>query len=373
MQRCASPPRADWQARFEALGFTFHSADGGYWNESACYQFSAAQIDELEAATAELHRLALAAVKHIVAEARCAQMLIPPPFVETVSTSWLQHAASLYGRFDLAYDGRHPPKLLEYNADTPTSVLEAAVAQWQWLGETQRPDQFNSLHEKLIARWRDLAAGWPSEQPVHFSCMKDNEEDRITVEYLRDTATQAGLETRFVYMEDLGWDGAAFTDVEDRAIKAWFKLYPWEWLMREPFGAHLATAGITIIEPPWKALLSNKAILAILWELFPDHPNLLPAYFSPDYLGADFVKKPFFSREGANVSFSGSRTEIKTDGPYGAEGFVYQARAELPEFDGFYPVIGAWIVGDEPAGIGIREDRTPITTNRSKFVPHFFG
>lgn len=373
MQRCASPPRADWQARFEALGFSFHSADGGYWNESACYQFSADQIDELEAATQELHRLALAAVKHIVAEARCAQMLIPSPFVATVSSSWLQHAPSLYGRFDLAYDGRHPPKLLEYNADTPTSLLEAAVAQWQWLEETQRPDQFNSLHEKLIARWSALAAGWAPDTPVHFSCVKDNEEDRITVEYLRDTATQAGLETQFVYMEDLGWDGAAFTDGEDRAIKAWFKLYPWEWLMREPFGAHLATAGLTIIEPPWKALLSNKAILAILWELFPDHPNLLPAYFSPDYLGADFVKKPFFSREGANVSFSGSRTEIKTDGPYGAEGFVYQARAALPEFDGFYPVVGAWIVGDEPAGIGIREDRTPITTNRSRFVPHFFG
>jgi glutathionylspermidine synthase len=142
--------------------------------------------------------------------------------------------------------------------------------------------------------------------------------------------------------------------------------------MREPFGAHLASAALNIVEPPWKALLSNKAILAVLWELFPDHPNLLPAYFSPDYLGADFVKKPFLSREGANISFSGKRRDIRSEGPYGAEGFVYQARAELPAFDGRYPVIGAWVVGDEAAGIGIREDVTPITTNRSQFVPHFF-
>ncbi len=194
----------------------------------------------------------------------------------------------------------------------------------------------------------------------------------MTVEYLRDTATQAGLATAFVHVEDLGWDGASFVDLENQPVTAWFKLYPWEWLMREPFGAHQAAGALNIVEPPWKALLSNKAILAVLWELFPDHPNLLPAYFSPDYLGTDFVKKPFFSREGANVSFAGARRDIRTDGPYGAEGFVYQARADLPAFAKRYPVIGAWIVGDEPAGIGIREDATPITTNRSQFVPHYF-
>ncbi|MDB5808123.1 MAG: glutathionylspermidine synthase [Betaproteobacteria bacterium] len=372
MQRLASQPRPDWQAKFAALGFAFHSADGGYWNEAACYRFSADEIDELEAATQELQRLALAAVKHVVGNAQYERMQIPAEFQTLVGNSWLQNEPSLYGRFDLAYDGRTAPKLLEYNADTPTSLLEAAVAQWQWLEETGRPDQFNSLHEKLIERWRTLGAAWPQEAVVHFSCVKDNEEDRITLEYLRDTAVQAGLTTGFAYMEDLGWDGASFVDAEEKPITAWFKLYPYEWIMREPFGAHLPRVTLDIVEPPWKALLSNKAILATLWELFPDHPNLLPAYLTPDYLGSDFVKKPFFSREGANVSFAGRRNAINTEGPYGAEGYVYQARAELPQFDGNYPVIGSWVVGDEAAGIGIREDVTPITTNRSRFVPHFF-
>lgn len=372
MQRCRSTERPDWQGKFASLGFTFHSADGGYWNESACYRFTADEIDELEAATQELQRLALAAVEHIVSEARCAEMRIPPAFVPLVERAWKNDTPSLYGRFDLAYDGRQAPKLLEYNADTPTSLLETAVAQWQWLEETGRPDQFNSLHEKIIARWHTLATAWPAGTTCHFSCVKDNEEDRITVEYLRDTAMQAGLATGFVHIEDLGWNGASFVDLDDRPLTAWFKLYPWEWLMREPFGVHLASATLDLVEPAWKALLSNKAILAVLWELFPDHPNLLPAYFTPDYLGTDFVSKPFFSREGANVAFSGGLREIKTGGPYGEEGYVYQARAHLPAFDGCYPVIGAWIVGDEPAGIGIREDITPITTNRSQFVPHYF-
>ena len=113
-------------------------------------------------------------------------------------------------------------------------------------------------------------------------------------------------------------------------------------------------------------------ILAVLWELFPAHPNQLPAYFTPEYLDASFVAKPFFSREGANVTFTGKDCQNSTGGPDGREGLVYQARAELPEFDGYYHAIGAWIVGDEPADIGIREDATPIATKRSRFVPHYF-
>ncbi len=194
----------------------------------------------------------------------------------------------------------------------------------------------------------------------------------MTVEYLRDTAVQAGLATKYIHVEDLGWNGSAFVDLEGRPLSAWFKLYPWEWLVREDFAAHLGKNNLQIIEPAWKALLSNKGILAILWELFPDHPNLLPAYFAPDYLGASFVVKPFFSREGANISIVDRKQPLATPGPYAAEPKVYQARAAIRAFDGRYPVLGAWIVGDDAAGMGIREDATPVTTNASRFIPHFF-
>jgi glutathionylspermidine synthase len=365
-------PRADWREKFEALGFSFHSEDGGYWDESACYRFSTTEIDEIEAAAQELHRLALAAVKHVIENGRAGELKVAPPQAALIEQSWHANEPSLYGRFDLAYDGHTPPKLLEYNADTPTSLLEAAVAQWHWLEETGRPDQFNSLHERLIARWVTIFNLLPSGTPVHFSCMKDNEEDRVTVEYLRDTATQAGVATHFLYVEDVGWNGSTFVDLDAQPLRAWFKLYPWEWLAGDTFAPHLAASGLHVIEPAWKALLSNKAILAILWELFPEHPNLLPAYFTPDYLGASFVTKPFFSREGANISIIDRNKPLTTGGPYAAEPRVYQARAEIPVFDGRYPVVGAWIVGDEAAGMGIREDATPVTTNASRFIPHFF-
>ena len=98
----------------------------------------------------------------------------------------------------------------------------------------------------------------------------------------------------------------------------------------------------------------------------------MPAYYEPSKLGKQFVKKPIYSREGANVELHTIRGTIAQIGSYGAEGYIYQAYSPLPDFDGNYPVIGAWIVGDEAAGMGIRENTQQITTNTSRFIPHYF-
>ena len=156
------------------------------------------------------------------------------------------------------------------------------------------------------------------------------------------------------------------------SIKTLFKLYPWEWMVREAFGINLIDAGMRVIEPAWKMLLSNKAILPVLWQLYPDHPNLLPSYYEPQKFATDFVKKPILSREGANVTITTKAGEIAIPGDYGAEGFIYQAYHPLPVYDGSHTVIGTWIVGDEPAGMGIREDESPVTKNTSRFLPHYF-
>ena len=183
--------------------------DGVYWDEAHCYRFTADEIDELEAATRDLHRISLAAVEHIVTTDRFEQLAIAPGFADRFRASWKARDPAVAGRFDLAYDGSHPPKLLEYNADTPTALLEASVVQWRWLQGAIRPglahaDQFNSLHEKLIASWRAIGVTTSANVPVHFACVKDNEEDFGTIEYQRDVATQAGIATRFVYIEDIG-------------------------------------------------------------------------------------------------------------------------------------------------------------------------
>ena len=374
MKRERVTPRSDWQQKLEAIGFTFHSLDGVYWTENVCYAFTAEEIDLLESVTAGLQALCLEAVEQVIRRNLFDRLAIPELLRDRIVASWGSDEPSLYGRFDLRFDGVASPTLLEYNADTPTSLVEASIAQWFWLEET-RPecDQFNSLHEKLIARWNHLRSDFPNY--LHFACTADSAEDYRTVEYLRDTAVQAGFRTAHLFMDDIGWASSErlFLDLEGRPIQALFKLYPWEWLARDSFGAYLASDPMKVMEPCWKMVLSNKGILAVLWELFRDHPNLLPAYFDPKPLGATYVKKPLLSREGANIEVIMPDGGLSSAGAYGQEGYVYQAFAPLPSFDHTnYPMIGSWIVGDEPAGIGIRESDTLITTNTSRFVPHYF-
>ncbi len=372
MRRETAIPRTGWRERCQQAGFAYHSLGGTYWDESACYAFDAAQVDQLEEATAALHAMSLEAAAEVVRSRRFGEFAIPADFHDLVGQSWRAAEPSLYGRFDLAWDGRGEPKLLEYNADTPTALLESSVVQWHWLEDT-RPgaDQFNSIHEKLVARWQSLARP-AGDNLVHLACVKDSAEDFGNAEYLRDCALQGGWDARQLYIEDMGWNGERFVGEHDEPIETLFKLYPWEWLVREEFGAHLRGRPATLIEPAWKMLLSNKALLVVLWEMHYGHPNLLPAYFDASRFAGEYVKKPLLAREGANVTLRTRGGQHCSPGDYGAEGFVYQGLAEIPDFGGRFPVIGSWVVGDLPAGMGLREDDSPITRNTSRFLPHYF-
>jgi len=381
MQRLACPERDDWRTTAEETGFDFHTLDGErYWDERACYAFTLEQIErQIEAPTAEIEAMCLELVGRAIDDEHDLRRLkIPEAFWPLISESWHRDDASLYGRLDLSFDDRGPAKLLEYNADTPTSIFEAAVFQWTWLEQAierriipAHADQFNSIHERLIEAWKKLGGG----RPLHLAGTIENAEDAGTLAYLEDTARQAGLATTLIDIEDIGWrDDGSFVD-PDGSIELMFKLYPWEWMFHDAFGERLIKAPTRWIEPPWKAILSNKGILPLLWEMFPNHPNLLPAYFEDDAgaaaLGTSFVRKPLYSREGANVALiSGGVTIAEQEGPYGAEGFIRQALAPLPNFSGQYPVLGSWLIDHTPCGLSIREDENPITGNASRFLPH---
>ena len=375
MRKINSKPRDNWKKKVEDLGFGFHTMDGTYWDESAYYQFSMTEIDVLESATNELFERCLDAVQHVIDNQLYNLFKIDQRFIPIIEKSWNDDAPSIYGRFDLVFDGNNAPKMLEFNADTPTSLFEASVVQWYWLEDVQPGcDQFNSMHEKLIAYWKYLKE-YLNSGSLYFACLKDNDEDYTTVEYMRDCAIQAGLETAFIYLEDVGWDAgnSGFVDLKNKPIANIFKLYPWEWLPKDSFGMNILIDPHKTcwIEPAWKMILSNKAILPVLWELFPSHPNLLAAYFDPAKMQADYVKKPLLSREGANISiFQNGNIIASTLGDYGTEGFIYQEYSPLPSFGNNFPVIGSWVIGCEPAGIGVRETSTLITDNLSRFVPH---
>ncbi|MFF4713877.1 glutathionylspermidine synthase family protein [Streptomyces eurythermus] len=391
MERRTTTPRPGWQQTVEAQGLIYpltrHPDDSlrPYWDESAYYVFSLEEVEALEETVAELHRMCLAAADHIVAQDRLADLGITDARVAAaVTESWHRRAElpSVYGRFDLRYDGTGPAKLLEYNADTPTSLVEAASPQWFWMEERfPGADQWNSLHERLVEAWRAQAALLPPGAPLHFAHSAADElgEDLMTVAYLKETAEQAGLATDWLAIEEIGWDSLSgrFVDNRLRFIRGIFKLYPWEWLTTDAFGPHVldtldnggGTGSTLWIEPAWKMLLSNKALLAILWELYPGHPSLLPAYLDgPRDLAATtgYVAKPLLGREGAGITVHGpGAPPAPREDPC-----CYQQLAPLPAFDGNHVVLGTWVVAGEPAGLGIRESAGLITDEYARFLPH---
>ena len=381
MRRVPLAPRPDWRSIAEKNGFFFHHIDGEiYWDESAYYALTLEEIETgLEDPAQDLADMCRDLVADVVnSEELLEALAIPPLFWDMVRDSWQRNEPSLYGRFDFAYDGHGPAKLYEYNADTPTALYEAAYFQWLWLEDRIKDgalpdsaDQFNSIHEKLV----ETFAGFGVPGPMHFASMKDSEEDRATVEYLRDCAQQAGITGRQIHMEDIGADAnGLFVDPEGQAIHWLFKLYPWEFMWRDEFASLLPKCDTTFVEPAWKMVLSNKGILPLLWERHPGHPNLLPAWFH-DMTKAppvsDFVVKPLLSREGANIYvFRDHKQVFAADGRYGGEGYIGQQLCPPPYVDGQGPVCGVWIVGGKSCGLGIREDQSPITSNLSRFVPH---
>ncbi|MEM7711548.1 MAG: glutathionylspermidine synthase family protein [Pseudomonadota bacterium] len=397
MRKVAGVERADWWARAEAAGFDFHSMHGEpYWDETSAYAFTLDEIEtRLEDPSTELHAMVREAVGRIAGdEAQMARLGIPEAPMDFVAGSWRAGETELYGRMDLAYDGEGPARLLEYNADTPTSLYEAGHFQWDWLEGAREAglipkgaDQLNRLQEALTERLAEICA--PGED-LHFAAMQGAAEDYATVETMAYAARDAGLGAHYVDIGAIGVDPSGrLVDGDERVIGTLFKLYPWEDFLRDEAADALATSGTRFLEPPWKALVSNKAMLAVLWEMFEGHPNLLPTFLEAEIAGGSAawdraevaghfvrgtVKKPVFSREGAGVRIAGpdgTPVETSENATYNAHPMVVQAHAPLPDMDGFFPVMGTWIVGETCAALGIREDRSRITQDLSRFKPHY--
>jgi glutathionylspermidine synthase len=399
LDRPALGARPDWKEKAEADGFTFHTMYGEpYWDEETVYAFTLEEIEtRIEDASTDLHAMCREAAGHIVeSEELLAKLDIPEAHWDLVRNSWRAGEGELYGRFDLIYDGTGPASMIEYNADTPTSLYESASFQWKWF-EDQRDrgvlpegaDQFNRIYEALSERFAALFA---PDTTVHFTSVggEASREDFSTVEFLAYAARDAGLGAQYVEIGQIGLTTEGqFADAEARVIGALFKLYPWEDMLRDDFATAIAGAQCRFLEPAWKAVVSNKGLLPVLWEMFEGHPNLLPSFFSEDVAGPSEavrrasdrglfaqgrVTKPIFSREGASVTISGPDDAVIAaagNRAYDANRTIVQAYRPLPDFDGFHPVLGSWIVGDTCVGLGVREDRDRITQDLSRFKPHF--
>lgn len=398
MQRIETEPRPHWEhiIKEQGLIYSFNEETGKhYWNESAYYSFTLEEVLDLERVTDRLHKMSLEAAKFLAEE----QLNLSSPWRLRVPQAAIEYAAhslnryllsdqkgsdlDLYGRFDLVYHNQDSPaKMLEYNADTPTGLLESSAIQWFWKEDIfPDNDQWNGLHEALVQRWADLRKTQVANNVLYLvhSGEEESGEDMLNVAYLRDTANEAGWETQGIALEDIGYDhdNDCFVDLDMQVMHNVFKLWPWENLMVEPFGEHLARLQpFGWVEPAWKMFLSTKMLPAALWHLYPGDENLLPTYLNSPKGLTEYVKKPLHGREGAGVDiFAKGITQVNQDQRWGDEGFVYQAFHELPNFkdshgNNNYAILGSWVVDGESYGVGIRESDGLITNYDARFVPN---
>lgn len=347
-----------------------------YFSENTYYEFTEKQIDSLYDATKELHLMSLDYVSDVIRKGDYKSLGLNRDMISIIESTYAKTKDShIYGRFDLAFDPKvNTIKMLEYNADTPTSLYESSIVQWDWQQyHFPKADQFNSIHENLIERWKNFPTN------MYFTAHDDSgKEDWITLYYLLDTYLSSENKIgNCINLTDLGLNSNnQFVDTSENVITDIFKLYPWEYMQNEDFIRQASKANF--IEPAWKVLLSNKSLLPELWKLHPNHPLLLESHYATaNSLAKDFIKKPIFSREGSNVSSTNEldpRNENYYDFAvdlYASTGYVIQKDAQMPVYSGMTPVIGSWVVGDEPSGISLRED-IGFTRNTSVFVPHIF-
>ncbi|MGW8169823.1 MAG: glutathionylspermidine synthase family protein [Sulfurovaceae bacterium] len=373
----------------DRLGFAWHTDS----NNTSYIADELVIISEQEAkafydAGNELYDMFVNAAQFVIDNDLFHDIGIPFNLIELIKESWENDIHwHLYGRFDIAggLDGL-PIKLLEFNADTPTSLFESAIVQWAMLkyNDLEESSQFNGIYEALEANFKRLVTleenvddfedryeGWK----FLFSSIRGNIEEENTVKLLQHIASGAGFDTNFAFVDEIEFsdDGIFYSNEQ---YELWFKLAPWEMIALEtPDLAMILTNIIKnqkaiFFNPAYTLLFQSKGILKILWDLYPNHPLLLESSFSK-LKDKKQVQKPIFGREGGSISIIDKDGNMisKQEGEYCNHKMLFQEYTNLARDDkGDYYQSGLFFAY-ESCGIGFRKGGD-IINNTSKFVGH---
>jgi glutathionylspermidine synthase len=348
------------------------------------------EVEQYYTAARTLTRMYEQAAQHVIDQQRWADVGIPSNAIPLIEYTW-QHRVDhphLYGRFDLSgvIDGK-PPKLIEFNADTATVLAESAQIQRHQLAAANfgPSQQANSIIDNLSDQFRRLSQRHPQRDPLLLLSTLGHVEDFLSAEVVARAAENAGFDIQHLQLSavDFSPEEGIFMEVgpdEFLKIEYWFKLVPWEFIaLEEPELMDILTKIVigghaVILNPAYTMLYQSKAMLKILWELFPNHPLLLEtAYTEAAFKGRPFVEKVIFGREGENISMYDRYGQVRESngGDFGQFSPIYQAYEELPrDSDGDYYQAGVYIA-DEPSCLSYRRRDGLIVDEDSEFIGHY--
>jgi glutathionylspermidine synthase len=378
-------------AYLERVGFSWHTDedDGSDYISDRVVKISEVEALTFYEASNELYDMFVEAGDYVIENDLLHDIGIPFNLQELVKLSWENDVHwHLYGRFDFAGGVNGIPlKLLEFNADTPTSLLDTAIIQWALLKKNgyDESKQFNNIHQSLLENFKRLVTleenvdkfdeyyeGWK----ILFSSVRGVKEDENTVLYLKSIAEEAGFECEFAYIDEIEFDeeGIYYQEEEYEYL---FKLIPWEDIaIEEGELASLLTQIVKnqkaiILNPAYTLMFQTKAMLKILWDLYPNHPLLLETSFEP-LVGKKYVSKPIFGREGGNVKIFDENGKLveNHDGEYENHKTIYQEFANLNKDDEDNYYQAGVFFAYEGCGLGFRTSKNLILDDKSKFVGH---
>ena len=374
----------------EEIGFYWHTdPDKTPYVASEIVEISSDEADAYYEASNELYEMFAEAGEYVIENELFHELGIPFNLIDAVKMSWDNDVHwHLYGRFDLAggIDGR-PIKLIEFNADTPTSLFETSILQWAMLKANNMEDshQFNNVYDAIKDNFKRLIMmegdikdfeknydGWK----ILFSSVKDNKEEESTVKLLQTIANEAGFNTEFAYMEDVEFDANDGIFYKDVNYEYWFKLFPWEDIGIEESDLAMLLTQIMenqkaiILNPAYTLMFQSKAFMKILWDLYPNHPLLLETDFEP-LKGIAQVEKKIFGREGANTVIVDENEKVieERDGEYGEFQSIFQEYVKFPTDKNGESYQAGVFFAYEGCGLGFRRGGL-ILDNYSKFVGH---
>lgn len=377
-------------ALMEEVGMSWHTdPDGQPYVADEIVLVTEAEVDAYYNAANELYDMYVEAAQHVIDNDLFLDLDIPYNLVDPILRSWENDHRHLYGRFDFAggIDGL-PIKLIEFNADTPTSLFETAVVQWALLKANGMDEarQFNSVYDSILRNFRRLVTGedepeqfdrYYNFQNILFSSMRNQPEDERTVRFLQQMANDAGFQTDFCYMDEVGFlEQEGIFNPRQTRFDHWFKLYPWEDIALQTDGINGILDEITrytntvILNPAYTLLFQSKGIMKVLYDLFPDSPYLLETRDQP-LQGKKQVAKKMFGREGANTTIYDAAGRIlqATPGAYDRYRTIYQEFAAYPKDSQGHSYQAGVFFAWEGCGLGFRRGGD-VLDNLSKFVSH---
>jgi len=311
---------------------------------------------------------------------------------------------TIIGRFDFVLTD-NGFKLLEFNSDTPTFIVECFHMNGQVCKELDYLDP-NSGGERLlssgITRAVLEAAKGKRDSNVVFTAHSDHIEDWNTVQYLSKLCQ---VHNRTVPLSALRMKDGILVDEEDYPIDVLYRqTYPLEHLVndRDPITGDLVgiellhlvkSEKLSLLNPVSAFLLQPKSIQCLIWGLAEQgayftteeqawiKEYMLPTYFEADeFFGkSTYVQKPTFGREGDTVTIWDQHANVtaqNTFQTYREEVSVFQQYAALPTVsletekgsEELSLVFGSFLIAGKASSIGIRAGGK-ITGNESYFLP----